>query len=148
MTAVKTNSAFDFLGHEIEVSLKDRLDPLFNMWIAVIMLADQQGNGLQFYDNIKQTLGLHFGDEKVESEIRDILSKREKLSVINFLGHHIEVHDSNVDRMFLAFIMMVELKYGEGLLFYEKIKKDLGLSLTDKETEAKIKNILEKKFLK
>ena len=79
MKEVTTTATLIFVGSKLEVSIEDRTDPVFLLFLAQIeQLELYKGEGLHWYKRLKENYGIKFGNEKTEMRIENILIANKK----------------------------------------------------------------------
>lgn len=67
-------------------------------------------------------------------------------STLKFLGDDLELPEKDrtdpITLMFISQIELVELKYGDGLVWYRRLKTNYGLQFGNQEVESRIEDIL------
>lgn len=68
-----------FLDKELEITIKDRKDPLFLMFLSQLELIElKYGEGILWYRHLKNNYGISFGNKKTESQLERILLENTK----------------------------------------------------------------------
>lgn len=74
MEDVTTTATLIFVGKELEVSIKDRVDPIFLLYLTQIEHSElYNGDGLLWYNHLMKNYGIRFGDSRTETNIKNIL---------------------------------------------------------------------------
>ncbi len=74
MGDVTTTAILTFVGEPLEVSIEDRTDPIFILFLTQIEHTElYKGDGLLWYKHLKDNYGIKFGDRKTETRIENIL---------------------------------------------------------------------------
>ena len=79
MASDKISYSIKFLEKELELNEKDRRDPTFLMLLSQIELMElKYGDGLLWYNHLKDNYGIQFGDQAVETKVENILIANQK----------------------------------------------------------------------
>lgn len=79
---VVTTATLIFVGEELEVSIEDRTDPVFLLFLSQIEHSElYNGDGLLWYKHLKENYGIKFGDERTENRIKNILIANKKKGI-------------------------------------------------------------------
>ena len=74
-----TTSIIKFVGEDLEISIQDRTDPVFLLYLSEIERAElYNGEGLLWYKHLKDNYGIRFGDKEVETRMENILISNKK----------------------------------------------------------------------
>lgn len=78
-TQNKISSSIKFLDKELELSEKDRKDPVVLMFLSQIEIMElKYGDGLLWYNHLKENYGVQFGDINVETKLQNLLISNQK----------------------------------------------------------------------
>lgn len=82
MSEVTTTATLTFVGEELEVSIKDRTDPIFLLYLSQIEHSElYNGDGLLWYKHLRENYGIRFGNEKTEMRIENILISNKRQGI-------------------------------------------------------------------
>jgi hypothetical protein len=70
----------------------------------------------------------------------------ENYTTVKFRGHDLNIRNdiftNPLLRLMLSYIEIVDVKHGEGLIYYDRLKNNWKLEIEDKELDNQIRKIL------
>lgn len=71
-----------FLGEDLEISMKDRIDPVFIMFISLVELVEMKYNeGELWVEHLEKNYGLTLGNASTRKRMMDILLNNTKREI-------------------------------------------------------------------